>query len=182
MFIYSVTPSPINLSGAGSTVTINAEVREMEGSYDTWHVEAYYYNSQGKQTLYSTSFSLMGFSTYTFHLYASKSALASIISDKYEGTVYVDISSGAGAWDWAEVVLKDSSYAVPTVRAAISYSDALTVGQNVYGIQQKTKAVADFSSSSQGRFAITDYGMTINMSEVTCTVSGTTATSPVFGS
>lgn len=181
MFIYSVTPDPIDLNGAYSAVTISVEVREMDTAGDRWYYEAYSYDQGQRQTLYSGNVVLIGQSSYTFHLTPTKSALASIISDKYEGTVYVEISSYSGAWDVKSIPLKDSSYAVPTVRAAISYSNALTVGQDVYGIQQKTKAVADFSSTSQGRFAITDYGMTVNMTEVTCTVSGTTATSPVFG-
>lgn len=182
MFLYSIAPRPIDLSGAGSYITIKATVKEMETAYDRWYYEAYYYDSNNeKQTIYSSSTTLMGYTSYTFQLYAAKTDLANIISDKYEGIVYVEISSDGGAWDWGGVELKDSSYALPSVIAAVSYSDTLSAGGDEYGIQTKTKVTADFSASSQGRFPITKYGMTISSSAVNCTIAGTTATSPAIG-
>lgn len=153
----------------------------METAYDRYTVTAYYYSGGETVTLYSDTRTLGGHTSYTFQLYAAKTDLASIISDKYESTIYVEISSDGGAWDWGGITLKDSSYALPTVAASVSYSDTLSVGGDEYGIQTETKVTADFSASSQGRFPITKYGMTINSSNVNCTTVGTTATSQAIG-
>ncbi|MBO4216542.1 MAG: hypothetical protein J5940_01205 [Clostridia bacterium] len=182
MYLYSLTPTPaIDLAGAASHVTVDATVREISAEHDRYTVTAYYYDDLGDPTaLYSNTTSLMGFTSYTFRFYLEKSVLSGVLAGRYESTVYVEITSENNGSDGGSVKLTDSSYAAPTVSAAISFSNTLTVGGTEYGIQTKTKATADFSASSAGKFPIDSYCVYVNSISGGYTVSGTSATSPAI--